>query len=710
MANRYWIGGSGTWAESAHWSDTSGGTGGLPIPTSADDVFFDANSFTATGQYMNIASSASCRTMDWTGALYSPAFTLNQALSVFGHLIFTQNMTLTGPGGRVITLAATGGTWNITTNGMIVGVSLTIGTGTTGTPTWNLTDHLTLDWVNNKNLSHVLGRLFTNGFNVICSTYSTATTTQRTLNLGASYFTARNGFSIGTGANFVFNAGTSTIEVGITGAGFLGFSSTNRAYYNVLLSSCSNVTGSGNTFNKLMLSGQLSFSSGSIHTATIIEYKTDPLVNASFTSATAGVPFTLRQTTPGLCTMAIGGTVRDCTCDISTGASYLSIGSTNVSSNSSITFEDTRRYWVSGTGSWSEGGQAGRWAYLSGVRGTAPAPTATMDVYFDENSFTAPGQVVNIDTTVNCRLWDTTGALYNPTFKGTANINVFGNIAFTPNMSFAPGTGGILTLAGTSQTIDTKGVPLLRNLNILDNVTYAGIYVLLSDLNLGLETASINFYTGDFYTLGYKVSAGSFTIAVFANSLTLGNSLVDLVWDFAVEMTNPFTLNADTSTIRITKIGANSSRSGTFGGQFHNYNNVEINFPAEEFSGSRLQMKATNSFKRLSIRGDIHIQANTRQDADILEISTTEALRLKCATPGSRGVIRQNTPGNVVFSAPGSSITDIFADTSGGAQYLAYGVTDGGNNANIIFNNFKKVLGQTIVKIMGTIPSKVNGV
>jgi hypothetical protein len=50
--NRYWVGGSGTWHDPAHWSATSGGAGGASVPTSANDVFFNAQSFSADGQYV----------------------------------------------------------------------------------------------------------------------------------------------------------------------------------------------------------------------------------------------------------------------------------------------------------------------------------------------------------------------------------------------------------------------------------------------------------------------------------------------------------------------------------------------------------------------------------------------------------------------------------------------------------------------------------
>lgn len=48
--DRYWVGNTGYWNDTAHWSLTSGGTGGAPVPTANNDVYFDSNSFTEAGQ------------------------------------------------------------------------------------------------------------------------------------------------------------------------------------------------------------------------------------------------------------------------------------------------------------------------------------------------------------------------------------------------------------------------------------------------------------------------------------------------------------------------------------------------------------------------------------------------------------------------------------------------------------------------------------
>ncbi|RWU06147.1 Calx-beta domain-containing protein [Pedobacter chitinilyticus] len=89
---RYWVGGSGDWNESAHWSTTSGGAGGACVPTVSNDVFFDANSFTAGSSAVTISQgNAYCRNMDWTGVTNAPTFTkpAGLTLEIWGNLVLS---------------------------------------------------------------------------------------------------------------------------------------------------------------------------------------------------------------------------------------------------------------------------------------------------------------------------------------------------------------------------------------------------------------------------------------------------------------------------------------------------------------------------------------------------------------------------------------------------------------------------------------------
>lgn len=57
MANRYWIGGTGTWDSSSttHWSASSGGLGGASVPGASDDVFIDNNCAALNGTLITIS-------------------------------------------------------------------------------------------------------------------------------------------------------------------------------------------------------------------------------------------------------------------------------------------------------------------------------------------------------------------------------------------------------------------------------------------------------------------------------------------------------------------------------------------------------------------------------------------------------------------------------------------------------------------------------
>jgi hypothetical protein len=47
--DRYWIGGTGNWSDTDHWSYTSGGSGGATLPDSTKNVFIDENSGFGSG-------------------------------------------------------------------------------------------------------------------------------------------------------------------------------------------------------------------------------------------------------------------------------------------------------------------------------------------------------------------------------------------------------------------------------------------------------------------------------------------------------------------------------------------------------------------------------------------------------------------------------------------------------------------------------------
>ncbi len=89
----YWVGGSGDWHDEAHWSLSSGGPGGECIPTPADDVIFDANSFTGANQQVDVNNApAYCHDMTWDGVTGRPRLSSNTYFNLFGSLSMDPDM------------------------------------------------------------------------------------------------------------------------------------------------------------------------------------------------------------------------------------------------------------------------------------------------------------------------------------------------------------------------------------------------------------------------------------------------------------------------------------------------------------------------------------------------------------------------------------------------------------------------------------------
>lgn len=83
----YWIGGSGNWEDTSHWSLESGGTSGENFPGFIDDVIFDVNSTSVNmevkfgGPYYSYCKSLTC-----TGITNEIIFNLPTYLIIYGNI------------------------------------------------------------------------------------------------------------------------------------------------------------------------------------------------------------------------------------------------------------------------------------------------------------------------------------------------------------------------------------------------------------------------------------------------------------------------------------------------------------------------------------------------------------------------------------------------------------------------------------------------
>jgi len=116
MADRYWVGGTGTWdtTSTTNWSITSGGGGGASVPTVADNVIFDqAGTYTVTmtGALACLDITVSAGTVTFaTGT--GPSLNIRGSMSLIAGTVWSS----TGP----ITFSSTATGRTVTTNSVSI--------------------------------------------------------------------------------------------------------------------------------------------------------------------------------------------------------------------------------------------------------------------------------------------------------------------------------------------------------------------------------------------------------------------------------------------------------------------------------------------------------------------------------------------------------------------------------------------------------------
>jgi hypothetical protein len=222
------------------YSATSGGVSGASIPTSADNFYADANSFTAASQVVTVDATASCLSMDWTGATNSPQFTLyaSDYLQIYGNLTLISGMNITIPAwgfrfrgattGKTVTSAGkslgamvfyeTGGGWTLQDN--LTSVSLFCYQGTLNTNGKTVVTASSGDLGGASTITLGATSLTTTAWAVTASTTLTANTSTINCSGNASFggITTYNVFNL-TGATSTFTGNATAHTIGFTRAG-----------------------------------------------------------------------------------------------------------------------------------------------------------------------------------------------------------------------------------------------------------------------------------------------------------------------------------------------------------------------------------------------------------------------------------------------------------------------------------------------------------
>ena len=209
MADRYWVGGTGTWDASTttNWSTSSGGSSGASAPTSADDVIIDTSS--GTGTITCTSASAVCNNITVTA---SQAITLGGTLSLInGSLSYPSGGSFSST--ALLTFIATTTGKTITSNGKSVSVVTFNGVG----GSWQLQDALT----STSTVTLTNGTLDLNSKTLTCNTFISSNSNVREIAFGTGSIniTGNNStvYSVATATNFSYT-GTSNITLSYSGS------------------------------------------------------------------------------------------------------------------------------------------------------------------------------------------------------------------------------------------------------------------------------------------------------------------------------------------------------------------------------------------------------------------------------------------------------------------------------------------------------------
>lgn len=219
------------------------------------------------------------------------------------------------------------------------------------------------------------------------------------------------------------------------------------------------------------------------------------------------------------------------------------------------------RYWRGGSGTWN-GVSTANWSTTSGGASGASVPTASDDVIFDANSFTAGSQVVTVAASVSMKSINWTGATNNPTLDMQQwNINIYGGSAtFISGMTILQPYDFYVYGRATTSTVTTAGQLICGNRFTFQNDTsYSGSVLSLADnLSVGVlgdyaEVTILGVVTVN--TNNKNITVGGDFYADDVATLNLGTSTItaDANIDFGYStFDGPNLLTADSATIVLT--------------------------------------------------------------------------------------------------------------------------------------------------------------
>jgi hypothetical protein len=689
MADRYWVGGTGTWSSTntANWSASSGGASGASVPTAADNVFFNANSNVGTGAFTVTMADTPRLCNDFTASGLDGTMTLagtSIALTVSGSLTFqATNFTRTYTGTTTFNATTTGKT--VTTNGVSlvattfngVGGGWTLGSAINTSGFSLAVTNGTFDTSSSGNYAVTAGQLSFSNSNV------------RTINLNASTVTlsASSVLNSTTLTNLTFNAGTSTINCSDGNATFAGGGLT---FYNVALTSTTlnqpSITGV-NTFNNLTITGRTNVGVG------VLSLSADQTINGTFT-VSAGTASAYRISVISNTT----GTTRTLTCaavsltdtdfrDITiAGAASPASGTRigNLKGNSGITFDAAKTVFYRQTGSadWGTTG-SGAWSATSGgALDATQFPLAQDTAVFPAATYPASGSTTTINAAYNIGTIDMSLRTSNTMTLATStnNLVVYGNWINGTGITLS-GTGALSFAGRTTQQITSVS----KTFTQLININTPSGSVTLQDALTQSSTNFTQIVNGTLDLNGFTYTVGTrFTTVTGTKNLTFnGGTLVcpdPNTTSFNNNAPTGFTTTAGTGTGTISMTGA-TAKTFVGGGSTFNCTLNQGGAGALTITGSNTFSDITNTYKSTGATSILFTAGTTSTFTDWnASGESTRVLIISSVTAASHTLSKASGTVSSDFLSINRSTA-----TGGAGWYAGANSTNVGNNSGWIF-------------------------
>lgn len=570
MADRYWVGGSGTWfasGSSANWSTTDGGASGASSPATTDNVFFTANSNIGTGAFTVTTNLIGCYCANLTISGLDGTMTVagTNNLQVYGSLSLpSTNLVWSLTGTLQLFGTSTGTNKNITTNGFIITSPVTFTVD--GTDQWILQDALTIT----ATCTLTNGKVNLNDYTLTCNTFSTNNSNTRSIAFGTLgsivVAGAGGGWSSATMTGFSYT-GTSNIRFtnsGATSAAITTTSATSTQAMNFYITAGTYILSlpSSSAVNNLDFtgfSGSVSVAVGATATCygDIIYSATMTTVSSTGTLNFSGSAITQNITTNGVTQnysigiTGTGNTVKllDNITQLSTRSLVLTSGTLDINSKTTsvgIFTVNTGTHAIANgaincvsvthtSGDLSIGTgytvvPTGTYTFTAGSITINDGITLTVGIFSsaNTNARSVAFGTGAIQVTSTGTVWNVTGAT-GLTYTGTSNVIIANNsaVATTITNTATAASAFSFNIINGTYTLTLSTTNSYNNLNFTG---FAGTVAFASTVhtiygNLTLGTSTTTSATAGTNTLSWQATAGTQTIISNGRTANFGIAL-----------------------------------------------------------------------------------------------------------------------------------------------------------------------------------------